>query len=119
MEPGCTGVHAVCVARLLVLWTRPAHLTRAQADAWARSEMLALDDLPGVDGSRIAEVRSAALEHPAEWHWMLELDVTDDAAARRSLERGPLADWVRDLRLLGMRPIVLLVGAPDTPEAAA
>ena len=119
MEPRTAGAHAVDVPRLVILWSRPSHLTREEADAWIEAEILALAAVPDVDGSRIAEVRPAALAHPAEWHWMLELDVTDDAAAGRSLHRGPVADWVRDLRLLGMRPTVLLVGRADAPGAAA
>ena len=105
--------------RLVILWTRPAHLSRSEAETWVRAEMPALQAAAGVDGTRITEVRSAVFEHPASWHWMLELDVVDDAAAGRTLQRGPIADWVRDLHLLGMRPTVLLVGSADGPGAAA
>jgi hypothetical protein len=103
---------AVCMPRLVILWTRPAHLSRVEADAWARAEVPGLAAAAGLDGTRVTEVRPAALEHPAAWHWMLELDLPDDDAAGRSLQRGPIADWVRDLRLLGMRPTVLLVDTP-------
>ena len=102
--------------RLLILWTRPAHLSRVEADAWARGEVPALAAAAGVDGTRITEVRPAGFAHPSAWHWMLELDVADDAAAGRSLETGPVADWVRDLRILGMRPTVLLVDTPEAPS---
>jgi hypothetical protein len=103
----------------VILWTRPAHLSRVEADAWARAEVPALAAAAGLDGTRITEVRPAADEHPAAWHWMLELEVSDEAEADRCLRRGPLADWVRDLRLLGMAPTVLLVGEPDVPGAVA
>jgi hypothetical protein len=107
------------VPRLVILWTRPAHLTRVEADAWARTEVPLVAAAAGIDSPVVTEVRPAALEHPASWHWMLELEVSDDATADRCLRRGPLADWVRDLRLLGMRPTVLLVGEPEVPGAAA
>jgi hypothetical protein len=119
MDASAACAHAVEVPRLLILWTRPGHLSLEEADAWIRSELAVLDAVPDVASSRITEVRSAAAAHPASWHWLLELDVSDDAAAGRSLQRGPVADWVGDLRLLGMRPTVLLVGASDAPGAAA
>jgi hypothetical protein len=62
-----------------------------------------------VVGARAAEVQSAAFEHPAGWHWMLELEVDDAASGERSLQSGPIADWLRELRQLGMCPTVMLV----------
>jgi hypothetical protein len=109
MVPAAGRSQAGRVPRLVILWTRPHHLSRAEAETWVR------DRVPEL-GARVTEVRSAADTHPAAWHWMLELDVPDDAAAGRSLQRGPIADWVGDLHLLGMRPTVLLV---DAPGAAA
>ena len=110
---------AEAVPRVLVLWTRPDHLTRVEADAWVRSGVAVLEAAPGVESARVEEVLPAALEHPALWHWLLELDVTDHAAVARTLRHGPVADWVRDLRLLGMRPTVLLVPGNAAPGAAA
>ena len=104
--------------RLVVLWTRPHHLTREEADAWVRSGVAGFDTAPGVTGARVAEVHAADFEHPAMWHWMLELEVTDDATAARTMRSGALADWLRDLRLLGMRPTVLLVASGTAPAAA-
>ena len=53
------------------------------------------------------------------WHWMLELELEHAPAGVRSLRRGPVADWLRDLRLLGMRPTVMLVDNAASPEPAA
>jgi hypothetical protein len=107
------------VPRLLVLWTRPDHLTRVEADAWVRAGVAGLETAPGVEAARVEEVLPAAFEHPALWHWLLELDVSDHAAVTRTLRHGPVADWVRDLRLLGMRPTVMLVAGDAAPEASA
>jgi hypothetical protein len=107
------------VPRLVVLWTRPDHLTRQEADAWVRTQIAALDAAPGISSARVAELRSAALEHPALWHWILELDVVDHASVARTLRCGPVADWMRDLRLLGMRSTVALVDGDVAPGAAA
>ena len=99
----------------MILWTRPSHLTREEADAWVRLEVAAL----GIADARLAEVEPAALEHPVDWHWMLELELEDAPAGARSLRRGPVADWLRDLRLLGMRPTVMRVDNAASPEPAA
>ena len=84
-----------------------------------RTEIAALDAAPGISSARVAELQSAALEHPARFHWILELDVVDHASVARTLRHGPVADWVRDLRLLGMRPAVLLVADNTAPGAVA
>jgi len=112
--------HAVEVPRLVVLWTRPNHLTREEADDWVRSGVVGFDTAPGVTGARVAEVHAADFEHPAMWHWMLELEleVTDHATVARTMHSGALAEWLRDLRLLGMRPTVLLVASGTAPAAA-
>ena len=99
----------------MILWTRPDHLTCEEANAWVHAEVTGL----GLADARIAEVHSAAFEHPASWHWMLELEVGDAASGAQSLRRGPVADWLRDLRLLGMRPTVMLVENGAAPEATA
>jgi hypothetical protein len=97
------------VPRIVVLWTRPDHLTRQEADAWVQAGTAVLDTAPGISNARVGELESAALEHPVRWHWMLELDVVDRASVAQTLHHGPVADWMRDLRLLGMRPTVMLV----------
>jgi hypothetical protein len=97
------------VPRIVVLWTRPDHLTRGEADAWVQAGTATLDAAPGISNARVGELHSAALEHPARWHWMLELDIADQASVARTLRHGPVADWMRDLRLLGMHPTVMLV----------
>lgn len=91
--------------RLVILWTRPEHLEPEEADDWVRSQTVGLRAL----GARATEVQSAAFEHPTSWHWMLELEVNDAATAERSLRSGPIADWLRELRQLRMRPKVMLV----------
>jgi hypothetical protein len=107
------------VPRLVVLWTRPDHLTRQEADAWVRAATEALDAAPGISSAGVSELHSAAREHPALWHWILELDVVDQASVARTLRHGPVADWMRDLRLLGMRPTVLLVAGDAAPGTVA
>ena len=118
MEDAAPRREAGDVPRLVILWTRPYHLSREQADAWVSSEVAGLAATPGVDGARVVKVQRAALEHPSQWDWMLELDVGDAATVTGLLRRGDVADWLRDLRLLGMRPTVMLI-ANDAVSGAA
>jgi hypothetical protein len=111
--------HADGVPRLLVFWTRPYHLTRVEADAWVRSEVSLLEGAAGVEHARVDELHPASVEHPAPWHWMLEIHIADGATVARCVHRGPLADWLRDLRLLGMRPTVVVVAGDAAPREAA
>jgi hypothetical protein len=118
MDSTARGRKVEGVPRLVILWARPDHLTREEADAWVRAGVAGLEAAPGVTCADVAEVHPAAFEHPVLWHWILELDIVDHAAVARTLRHGPVADWVRDLQLLGMRPTVLLVG-DAAPGAAA
>ena len=98
---------------LMILWTRPEHLELE--DVWARSEVVGL----GVVGARIALVQPAVFEYPVSWRWMLELEFDVAAAAQRWLRSRQVADWLGDLRQLGTRPTVVLVGtgSPAGPLA--
>ena len=98
--------HDVGVARLIVLWTRPHHLTAEEAERWTRHEIGALVTVETVRGAKLTRLESASARHSCEWDWLLELDI--DLPARDVVDRGPWAEWLGDLRLLGMRPSVLL-----------
>jgi hypothetical protein len=79
------------VARLIVLWSRPYHVTPEQAERWASEQVKALR-VPGAALMRLAD--------GCDWDWMLELET--------ALPAGDwLDDWLGDLRLLGCRPTVL------------
>jgi hypothetical protein len=101
MVPGRAAAHDVGMPRLLVLWSRPQHLTGEEAERWARAEARALLAHDGVGTAVLARLEKS------DWNWMLELEVT--APAHRWLDRGPCAEWLGDLRLLGMRPVVMVV----------
>jgi hypothetical protein len=100
------------MARLVVLWTRPYHLSAEEADAWARREAASLLALAGVERAELTRLDSASTRHAAEWDWMLELHLREGADGRVCGEAREFADWLLDLRLLGMRPTVMLVERP-------
>jgi hypothetical protein len=98
------------MARLLVLWSRPQHLTPEEAERWVRDEVRELLAAEGVSSAALTRLESASPRHGCDWDWLLELEIT--VPASEYVDRGPGAHWLADLRLLGMRPAVLL--AADT-----
>ena len=105
---------AVVVPRLLVLWSRPYHLAAGEAERWVRAEVRQLPAADGVMAVALRRLESASPRLGHQWDWLLELEVAAPVADR--VESGPCADWLADLRLLGMRPTVLLVSDDRPPE---
>jgi hypothetical protein len=97
------------MGRLVILWTRPYHLSAEEADAWSRREAKRLARLEGVDWGELTRVRSPSLHYPNEWDWMLELHLHAGVDPQECADMQECGDWVRDLRLLGMRPTVVVV----------
>jgi hypothetical protein len=106
MVAGARAAHPVLVARLMVLWTRPSHFTAEEAERWARDEVRALLEVDAVRGAELTRLESASARHGCDWDWLLELEIV--LPARETVDHGPCGAWLADLRLLGMRPAVLL-----------
>jgi hypothetical protein len=100
------SVHDAFVARLLILWNRPSHLTADDAERWAQDEVRSLlaDDF--VASAALTRLESAAPRYGRDWRWLVELEVT--GPVRDYVEHGACAGWLADMRLLGMRPVVVL-----------
>jgi hypothetical protein len=113
MVPARRAAHDVGVPRLLVMWSRPHHLTPEEAERWARAEVRVLLADSGIRSASLTRLASASVRHGGDRDWLLELDV----AAPDCLERGPGAEWLGDLRLLGMKPVVMLVAGSVDLEA--
>jgi hypothetical protein len=108
MVPARSRTHDVGVPRLLVVWSRPSHLSAEEASRWVRHEVGALLGHAATRSADLHRLESASPRHGCEWHWLLELDV--GAPAGEFVDAGVCAEWLGDLRLLGMRPQVILVG---------
>jgi hypothetical protein len=100
--------HDALVARLLILWNRPSHLTTDDAERWARVEVRGLLAHDGVAGAALTRLESASPRYGRDWDWMVELELT--GPVRDCLEHGACAEWLADMRLLGMHPAVVLAG---------
>jgi hypothetical protein len=106
--------HDAGVPRLLVLWSRPQHLSAEEAERWARTEVRALLAAEGLRSGRLTRLESASPRDGCEWRWLLEIEV--DGRARDCVERGPCAEWLSDLRLLGMKPAIVVAAGPIALE---
>jgi hypothetical protein len=100
------------VARLLIFWTHPSHLSVAEADAWARGELGKVAGLPVVDHAELRRLRSASTSFGSPHDWMLELHLVEGAEPD-CVEAQACAEWLGDLRLLGMRPAVVAVDSGE------
>jgi hypothetical protein len=96
------------VARLLIFWTQPLHLSAAEADAWVRGELRKVTGLAGVERAELTRLRSGSERFGAPHDWMLELHLTPGAAPADCVAAQPCAEWLGDLRLLGMSPAVVV-----------
>ena len=107
--------HAARVPRVIVLWQHPNALSRDEAAAWAHRETGGLTGAEGIESVRLCSMLAPPESEPRRYDWMLELEVTSANVASRPLLRGLLSD----LRLMGMRPLVLVPDDGFAPPAAA
>jgi hypothetical protein len=106
------------MARIVILWIRPYHLSPDEADAWARRESARMLALDGVEHGELARLHSGSARLVGEWDWMLELHLRDGVDGHACAEQAAFTDWLLDMRLLGMRPTVMAVqdSTAVTPE---
>jgi hypothetical protein len=95
------------VARLLVVWTQPMHLSREEADRWVLAETGRLLELPVVARLELTRMARASEKHSKPWDWLLEVHLSEGADTAAWAEDPLVTDWLSDLRLLGMRPAVV------------
>jgi hypothetical protein len=101
------------VARLLIFWTHPSHLSIAEADAWARAELRKVTCLAAVDRAELTRLRTASASFGCPHDWMLELELADGAEPADWVNAPVCAEWLGDLRLLGMHPAVIAVDSGE------
>lgn len=102
------------MVRVLVLSMRPYHLTVEEADAWMRTEAERLGGVASIERVELVGLSDAPDHVAAPWHWMLELHLRDGVDSGACLQQGACSDLLMDLRLLGMRPAVVVAGRAET-----
>ena len=115
----CIGPHgepvrltppSALVSRLTVMWIDPMHLSPDEAEAWIRRESERLLELDEVERLELVRVERASDAHAHPWDWLLDVHLLPGVAGAACVDRPLFAEWLGDLRLLGMRPVVLFVG---------
>ncbi len=104
--------HRMAVVRILVLWNACRGISAEEDARWVHEESAKLRACDDVVEVSVHQVESAALRHPRQWEWCLELRVA--AAAANAVVRNPTcAAFLADLRLLGTRPSILVLPEAD------
>jgi hypothetical protein len=93
----------------MIFVERPRHVASDEAEAWLEHELAAFDG-NGVDRVQLKRLETGSVRFSETWSWMVQIDCDDVDAAREALGNGPAMMLLGDLRLLGMRPFVALVG---------
>jgi hypothetical protein len=95
--------------RVLVLWDSARGVPPGEDAAWARGHAQTVGACAGVDGMALHPVATAAALHPSPCSWCLELRLAEGHAPRDVLRADAVAEFLGDLRLMGMRPRVLAI----------
>lgn len=108
LSAGTLGDHDRAVTRLVILWSRPYHLTAGEAAAWAREEIGRMLTRDAVRRAELTPLRGASDRHPAECRWMLELHLEPGIDGRQFVEAPGCTEWLNELRSLGLHPFVMI-----------
>jgi hypothetical protein len=92
----------------MIFIEHPRHVSTEEAEAWLERELEPLDG-DGIDRVRLRRLCDPSLRFAQSWAFMVELDCRDTAAARAVVQDRAGLTLLGDLRLLGMRPSVVLV----------
>ncbi|MDQ3879612.1 MAG: hypothetical protein M3295_00800 [Chloroflexota bacterium] len=101
------------MARVLVVCRRPQHLSASEADAWVRDEIARLPLPEGIERLELTRLCPAGSGHVAPGDWLCELYLRDGVDADGCVDHPVCAQWLCDLRLLGMRPTVAVTRSAE------
>ena len=105
------------MTRLIVLVGTPYHLRAAEAEEWLRGEASGLATVDRVRCALLSPLASPSLRWGNQWGWLIEIECESPDDADRVVRDGAWTALIGDLRLLGMRPTVAVVG--DASELRA
>jgi hypothetical protein len=98
------------VSRVLVLVQRPYHLTDQESEQWLHSQAAEFAQLGGVRSVDVVRLESASWKFAREGDWLLELHIERGEHPARILNEPTCVALLADLRVLGMRPSVAVLG---------
>jgi hypothetical protein len=102
------------MARVLLLCCTPPRLRPDEARAFATRELGRLEDAGIVRGVSLANLRSTPWRWAREWDWLVEIRLDRDGDWAVLVSSREWDELLGDLRLVGMRP-TLLVAEPAEP----
>jgi hypothetical protein len=108
------------VARLMILWCRPHHLSADEAGDWARDQVARFVRRDTVRHAELTAVRASSARHPGECEWMLDLQPAPGRHADDFVDDPAAADWLGHLQQLRrqLRLIVVDGGISVHPDHA-
>jgi hypothetical protein len=98
------------MTRVILLVGAPQHLRPEEAEEWLRKEATALSAAEGVTRAVISPLASPSARWPNQWGWLIEVDCDGPGDAQSATRDDAWTALLGDLRLLGMRPTVAVVG---------
>lgn len=111
---GLTAMMLVEVALLRRAFGPLTRLAEVMGQEVGRLQVVA-----GLPEMQLGCLRTAPLSAPRQWDWMLELRPGPGTSAASCVDSQAWREWLGDLRLLGMRPTVLLADTPTALTAPA
>ena len=103
------------MTRLLVLVNSPYHVRAEEAEAWLRGAAAALATAEGVRRVVLSPLGSPLVRGDDRWGWLLELDCDGSEGASSVVRAAAWTSHLGDLRVLGIRPLVAVVGDGSEP----
>ena len=92
-----------------MLWNSGRGVAPGEDEGWARSQAQRIAACHGIDAMALHPVTSAAVRHPQPCSWCLELRLVPGHEPSDVVRARPFAEFLADLRLLGMRPQLLAI----------
>jgi hypothetical protein len=95
-------------SRLVILWSVRGSRVPGELVRWALEQLPVLRGAPGVREVWLRRVAPALLRWDVDWSGAYELRVGGEYV-RELCDRGACGDLLADMRLLGMRPVAMLL----------
>ena len=101
------------VARLMLFVRRPSSLSEEEAVRWMRDKAGPLAAMTHVDRVEVTRLQTPALRGGTDWQWLIEMHCDRGEDATNAAREAACRDLVADLRLLGMRPTLVVADGTE------
>ena len=95
---------------------RPYVLSEEEGARWIREQAAPLARANAVDRVELIRLRTPALHGGADCEWLIEMHFERGEDAARAARDNACRDLVADLRLLGMRPQLVIADGTEPLE---